>query len=377
MLKKAKALFYKKDECESFYKMGKILGQGSFATVRLATHKKDGTKWAIKVIKKNSVGPDDEAALKSEVEVLQTVSHDNIVRLNEVFDCSQNLYMVMEVCAGGELFDRITEKDHYSEEEARFAIRQIATALDYCHERNIVHRDLKPENLLYGDHSDDATLKLADFGLAKLLDAETLLHAQCGTPGYVAPEIVKNEAYGVQVDMWSLGVIAYILLCGFPPFYDDNNQALFKSIKKGQYEYPSPFWDDVSDVARDLIDKLLVLDPEKRFTAKQVLEHPFLSNTNASTKNLVHFNKCMKSYNARRKFRAGIMSLQAISAMKGFTAAKKQPAVGGLMGKLAAAQELKEEASSDTAATVPAAAEETQKADPTDTENAEQTADGA
>ena len=170
------------------------------------------------------------------------------------------------------------------------------------------------------------------------MDSETLLHAQCGTPGYVAPEIVKNDPYGVQVDMWSLGVIAYILLCGFPPFYDDNNQALFKSIKRGQYEYPSPFWDDVSDIARDLIDKLLVLDPEKRYTAQQVLDHPFLKDeSNASAKHLTHFSKCMKSYNARRKFRAGIMSLQAISAMKGFSAPKK-PAAGaaGLMGKLAA-----------------------------------------
>ncbi|GMI02472.1 hypothetical protein TrVE_jg11965 [Triparma verrucosa] len=338
MLKKAKALFYKQDECETFYKMGKILGQGSFATVKLATNKKDGTKWAIKVIQKKNLGPEDDAALKSEVEVLQSVKHENIVFLNEIFDTKQNLYMVMEVCAGGELFDRITEKDHYSENEARFALRQIAMALEYCHERNIVHRDLKPENLLYGDDTEEATLKLADFGLAKLLDNETMLHAQCGTPGYVAPEIVNNDLYGVKVDMWSLGVIAYILFCGFPPFYDDNNQALFRSIKKGQYEYPSPFWDEVSDTAKDLIDKLLVLNPEKRYSAKEVLAHPFMTNTAASTRNLSHFKKCMVSYNARRKFRAGIMSLQAISAMKGFTAGKKEGAGGGgakLMAALA------------------------------------------
>ena len=185
--------------------MGKILGQGSFATVRLATNKKDGTKWAVKVIKMQSIGSEDEAALRTEVELLQTLSHDNIVNLREVYSCKEHFYIVMEICSGGELFDRITEKDHYSEVEARFALKQIGNALAYCHQKSIVHRDLKPENLLYGSNNDDAVLKLADFGLAKLLDSEAMLHAQCGTPGYVAPEIVKNEAYDTQVDMWSYG----------------------------------------------------------------------------------------------------------------------------------------------------------------------------
>jgi len=322
------------DECEKYYKMGKTLGQGSFATVKLATKKNDGSKWAIKVIKKGSLSAEDDKHLQSEVEVLESVKHENIVSLLETFDTSQHLYMVMEVCAGGELFDRIVEKDHYNEMEARNAIKQIATALAYVHEKNIVHRDLKPENLLYSDHTDEATLKLADFGLAKLLDHETMLVTQCGTPGYVAPEIVKNDPYGTQVDMWSLGVIAYILLCGFPPFYDDNNQKLFKSIKSGKYEYPSPFWDDVTDSARDLIDKLLVLDPENRYTAAQVLQHPFITGTSPSTRALPHFKSAMVSYNARRKFRAGIMSLQAISAMKAFT--PKPAMAGALAGAMGA-----------------------------------------
>jgi len=344
-------LFSSQDECEKFYKMGKTLGQGSFATVKLATSKRDGGKFAIKVIKRTSLGPEDETALRSEVKVLQTVDHPNIVKLTEVFDCANHFYMVMEVCAGGELFDRIVEKEHYDEDEAKKAIRQIASALDYCHERKIVHRDLKPENLLYGDATSDATsegtLKLADFGLAKLLDSNTMLHTACGTPGYVAPEILMSNPYDVQVDMWSLGIISYILLCGFPPFYDDNNSALFRSIKSGKFDYPSPFWDDVSSDARDLIDKLLVLDPNKRFTAKEVLSHHWVSDTKASNRRLSHFTACMKSYNARRKFRAGIMSLQAISAMKGLVQLNKGPAPGAagakLMGALGKKQAIAEE----------------------------------
>jgi calcium/calmodulin-dependent protein kinase I len=331
--------------------MGKTLGQGSFATVKLATKKTDGSKWAVKIIKKGSLSAEDSKMLQTEVEVLESVKHTNIVSLLETFDTSAHLYMVMEVCAGGELFDRIVEKDHYSEMEAITAIKQVATALAYCHEKNIVHRDLKPENLLYSDHTDQATLKLADFGLAKLLDAETMLHTQCGTPGYVAPEIVKNDPYGTQVDMWSLGVISYILLCGFPPFYDDNNQKLFKAIKSGKYEYPSPFWDDVTDLAKDLIDKLLVLDPNDRYTAKQVLEHPFITGSSPSTRKLEHFNKCMVSYNARRKFRAGIMSLQAISAMKGFGAAKPANVQKAMIGALASSvKAVKEEDSAAVSA---------------------------
>ncbi len=209
------------------------------------------------------------------------------------------------------------------------------------------HVHCRPENLLYGDHTDDATLKLADFGLAKLLDSETMLHAQCGTPGYVAPEIVKNDAYGTQVDMWSLGVIAYILLCGFPPFYDDNNQNLFKRINSGKNEYPRPFWDEVSDKAQDFIEKLLILDPDALNTADEVLKHPFLTSGTPSTRRLSHFNQCMRNYNARRKFRAGIMSLQAISAMKAFS---KTPSAGGASNKLLGALAAKKESEAKPAA---------------------------
>ncbi|CAM9578996.1 unnamed protein product, partial [Phaeothamnion confervicola] len=224
-MEKLKSVF-RKDPCQKYYSLTRSLGQGSFATVKLAICKSDNSKWAVKVIKKTSLTAEDEEALQSEVDILQRLDHPNVVKLKEVFDCNQNFYMVMELCTGGELFDRIVSKEHYTENEARNCIKNIVAAIRYCHENNIVHRDLKPENLLYSDHDESkAVLKLADFGLAKLLNDETLMHTACGTPGYVAPEILKGEGYGKAVDMWSIGVISYILLCGFPPFYDESNQV--------------------------------------------------------------------------------------------------------------------------------------------------------
>jgi calcium/calmodulin-dependent protein kinase I len=250
---------------------------GSFATVKSAVSKADGSHWAVKCIDKASLSAEDEEARRVEVEVLQMVQHENIVRLKEVFDCQKTFYMVMEEMSGGELFDRIVEKEKYSEKEASSVIKKLANALKYCHDMGIAHRDLKPENLLYQSTEPDSEIKIADFGLAKLVKGDSLMQTACGTPGYVAPEILESRPYGSEVDMWSLGVIMYILLCGFPPFYDENNAALFASIKRGIFDFPSPYWDGISDVAKDLICRLLVVDPKKRYTAEQVLNHSWVS----------------------------------------------------------------------------------------------------
>ncbi|KAG9406675.1 hypothetical protein AC1031_002995 [Aphanomyces cochlioides] len=309
--------FYKKDECVKYYKFGKTLGTGSFATVKSAVCKVDNSKWAVKCIEKASLAPDDEEALRVEVEVLQMVDHPNIVKLKEVFDCPKTFYMVMEEMSGGELFDRIVEKEKYSEREARAVVYKLAAALAYCHTLGIVHRDLKPENLLYASTEDNADIKIADFGLAKLIQGNSMMQTACGTPGYVAPEILEGKPYGGEVDMWSLGVITYILLCGFPPFYDENNAALFATIKAGAYDYPSPYWDHVSDSAKDLINHMLVVDAKKRFTAEDVLNHPWVKDPDgASDKPMPSFTAEMRRYNARRRFRAGIMAAKAIRGMK-------------------------------------------------------------
>lgn len=308
--------FYKKDECSKYYKLGKTLGTGSFATVKSAICKADNSRWAVKCIDKASLTAEDEEALRVEVEVLQMLQHPNIVSLKEVFDCQKTFYMVMEEMSGGELFDRIVEKEKYSEKEASAVVKKLAAALLYCHEQGIAHRDLKPENLLYQSTEDDAEIKIADFGLAKLVKGDSLMQTACGTPGYVAPEILEGKPYGSEVDLWSLGVIAYILLCGFPPFYDENNAALFATIKSGVYDFPSPYWDCVSASAKDLIARLLVVDPKKRYTARQVLSHPWIEEIhNVSDEALPNFTAEMKRYNARRRFRAGIMAAKTLSVL--------------------------------------------------------------
>ena len=173
----------------------------------------------------------------------------------------------MEKCIGGELFDRIVEKDHYSESEAANALLPVIDAIKYCHSMGIVHRDLKPENLLYTSPDNSAIIKVTDFGLARFYDDDVMTTA-CGTPGYVAPEILLGKGYGLEVDYWSIGVILYIILCGFPPFYEESNQALFETIKAGSFEFPSPFWDDISDMAKDLVTNCLKVNPSERFNAE-------------------------------------------------------------------------------------------------------------
>lgn len=297
--------FNKGDDCTKSYKLGKTLGTGSFATVKIGTKKDSGEKYAIKIINRANLEAEDEEALESEVKIMEKVSHPNIINLVEVFDSPKKFYMVMEMCRGGELFDRIVEKEKYTEYDAAIVIRSVASALAYCHSSDppIVHRDLKPENLLLMSDTDDSTVKIADFGLAKILDAETNMQTACGTPGYVAPEILESESYTEKVDAWSLGVIAYILLCGFPPFYNENNAQLFQEIKAGMYDFPSPYWDDVSQAAKDFIAKLLVVDPGKRMGCIDVMSDPWIQemDPNAVAPDLNN-RETMRKFNARRKF---------------------------------------------------------------------------
>eukprot|EP00620_Florenciella_sp_RCC1587_P003895 CAMPEP_0182600334 /NCGR_PEP_ID=MMETSP1324-20130603/90933_1 /TAXON_ID=236786 /ORGANISM="Florenciella sp., Strain RCC1587" /LENGTH=356 /DNA_ID=CAMNT_0024818241 /DNA_START=140 /DNA_END=1210 /DNA_ORIENTATION=- len=309
--------FFNRDECEKFYKFGKTLGQGSFATVKMATDRNDPSvgKLAVKIIVKTALSQEDEEALQTEVTILEQLDHLNIVKLRQTFDCPARFYMVMELCTGGELFDRIVKKSTYTEDEARKCIIQLSDALEYCHSRGIVHRDIKPENLLYSKSEPDETIKLADFGLAHLLKKDEVLKTACGTPGYVAPEVLTGQGYGSEVDMWSIGVVVYILLCGYPPFYDDSTAILFNMIKKGQYDFNPQYWDAVSDDAKDLITKLLCVDPSQRLTAAGVKGHVWMqSETDVMrSRTLSKMTTNLKAYNAKRRFRGAIMSVQVIN----------------------------------------------------------------
>ncbi|XP_013858751.1 serine/threonine-protein kinase DCLK1a isoform X2 [Austrofundulus limnaeus] len=260
------------------YKVGRMLGDGNFAVVRECVELSTGREYALKIINKGKCRG-KEHMIQNEVAILRRVKHPNIVLLIEEVDTYGELYLVMELVKGGDLFDAITSANRYTERDASGMLYNLANAIKYLHSLNIVHRDIKPENLLVYEHADGTkSLKLGDFGLATVVDGP--LYTVCGTPTYVAPEIIAETGYGLKVDIWAAGVITYILLCGFPPFRgsSDDQEALFDQILMGQLEFPLPYWDNVSEAAKDLIRSMLEVEVDQRYTALQVLEHPWVTN---------------------------------------------------------------------------------------------------
>lgn len=288
----------KQPSIEDKYLIKELLGTGAFSEVRLCENRETGQAYAVKIIDKKALkGKED--SLENEIRVLRRFSarkneddaektwftHPNIVQLFETYEDKSKVYLIMELVTGGELFDRIVEKGSYTEKDASNLIRQVLEAVDYMHEQGVVHRDLKPENLLYYSSSEDSKIMISDFGLSKMEDSGFMATA-CGTPGYVAPEVLAQKPYGKAVDVWSIGVISYILLCGYPPFYDENDANLFAQILKGEFEFDSPYWDEISDSAKDFIKSLMCVNVEKRFTCKKALAHPWISGNAASNKNI-------------------------------------------------------------------------------------------
>uniref|UniRef100_A0A8C6SFJ6 Calcium/calmodulin-dependent protein kinase Ib n=1 Tax=Neogobius melanostomus TaxID=47308 RepID=A0A8C6SFJ6_9GOBI len=227
-----------------------------------------------------------ETSIENEIAVLHKIKHTNIVSLEEIFESKTHLYLIMQLVSGGELFDRIIEKGFYTERDASKLIQQILDAVKYLHDMGIVHRDLKPENLLYYSLEEDSKIMISDFGLSKIEGSGSVMSTACGTPGYVAPEVLAQKPYSKAVDCWSIGVIAYILLCGYPPFYDENDAKLFEQILKAEYEFDSPYWDDISDSAKDFIIHLMEKDPNVRYTCDQALQHPWIAGDTALNKNI-------------------------------------------------------------------------------------------
>jgi len=271
-----------------------------------------------RLLKKSKLNPDELAVVHDEVEIMHKINHPNCVTLFEMFETKASLYMVMELLTGGELFDRIVSKGSYSEKEASIVIKSVASAIEYLHALGVVHRDLKPENLIYLDKTGESLIKITDFGLAKFRGSQNVIMATaCGTPGYVAPEVLKGGEYDKAVDLWSVGVILYILLCGFPPFYHQNTNMLYKQIKKGEYDFPDPYWTDISDSAKELVRGLLTVDPKKRFTAKDVLGHPWIAGKTAVTKpfDSSHTSN-LKLLQARRKLKRTVRTIMAINKFR-------------------------------------------------------------
>lgn len=300
------------------YDIKEKLGMGSFATVKRAVRKSDKKNFAVKEIKKAKLSEEELLVVQDEVKIMEKIMHNNCVTLVEMFETKRKVYMVLELLTGGELFDRIVQKGSFSEKEASDLMKTLIEAIKYLHGINIVHRDLKPENLLYDSKADTANIKITDFGLAKYEDLKSgksmKMDTACGTPGYVAPEVLKSEEYGPQVDMWSMGVILYILLCGFPPFYHESTTVLYKQIKKGSYTFPDPYWSEISNDAKDLVRGLLNVEPKKRFTPDNVLNHPWISGGKASDKNFGdgHIRR-MQLIQARMKLRRGVRTIIAVN----------------------------------------------------------------
>jgi len=284
------------------YILGVELGQGGFSVVKEATSKVDGEKYAVKIIEKKAL-KEDIKLLKREIEIMKKVDHQNILKLHEIYEDDEKVFIVMELVNGSELFDRIVEKGFYSERNAMNIVIQIIDAVSYLHTKGIAHRDLKPENLLCSGDGDNEVVKIADFGLSKIQSDEDKLHTSCGTPGYVAPEVLLCETYDQSVDMWGVGIITYILLAGYPPFYDETNPQddtlLFDKVIHVEYDMDDECWDDVSDLAKDFIHHLLVKEPKQRLTAEEAKKHPWFTSE-PKDKDL-RISRKMSDYNVKRK----------------------------------------------------------------------------
>jgi len=300
------------------YKLNEPIGRGNYATVRRAKKLNAGPNEkdvAIKVVKKARLDKEETIGLEEEIRLMLQVDHPHIVKMYEVFISKKNVYLVMELLEGGEMFDRIVTEKHFSEQIAAIAVVQILDALVYCHDKGICHRDLKPENLLYCTKDPKSKVVIGDFGLAKDTQGK-YMSTCCGTPQYVAPEVLKGEMYGCEVDCWSLGVILYILLCGYPPFYADTHPRLYQIIQSGKYSFDEEDWGEISAEAKDFIDKLLTMNPSKRLTAKEAKRHKWVTNAAGYDKALGNkYHNRMRRFNAVRRLRAGVTTTLAICKM--------------------------------------------------------------
>lgn len=293
------------------YDLKDELGKGAFSIVKRCINKISQIEFAAKIINTKKLNQRDHQKLEREAKICRQLKHPNIVRLYESIPEENFHYLIFDLVTGGELFEDIVAREFYSEVDASHCIQQILDAVRHCHESNIVHRDLKPENLLLASKNKGANVKLADFGLAiDVQGDQTAWFGFAGTPGYLSPEVLKKEPYGKPVDIWACGVILYILLVGYPPFWDEDQHRLYSQIKSGAYDYPSPEWDTVTAEAKNLINSMLTVNPAKRINATEALKHPWICNREKFA-SVVHRQEtvdCLKKFNARRKLKGAILT---------------------------------------------------------------------
>ncbi|KAH8864865.1 Calcium/calmodulin-dependent protein kinase type II alpha chain [Schistosoma japonicum] len=293
------------------YDLKEEIGRGAFSIVRRCVQLSTGLEFAAKIINTKRLSTRDMQKLDREARICRLLKHPNIVRLYDNIQDEGFHYLVFDLVTGGELFEDIVAREFYSEADASNCMQQIIESVNYCHQNNIVHRDLKPENLLLASKSKGAAVKLADFGLAiEVQGDQPAWFGFAGTPGYLSPEVLRKEPYGKAVDVWACGVILYILLVGYPPFWDEDQNRLYSQIKSGAYDYPSPEWDTVTPEAKNLINLMLTVSPARRITAAEALKHPWICQRERVA-SLVHRQEtveCLKKFNARRKLKGAILT---------------------------------------------------------------------
>ncbi|XP_069022352.1 calcium/calmodulin-dependent protein kinase type II subunit beta isoform X3 [Embiotoca jacksoni] len=298
------------------YQLYEELGKGAFSVVRRCVKLCTGQEYAAKIINTKKLSARDHQKLEREARICRLLKHSNIVRLHDSISEEGFHYLLFDLVTGGELFEDIVAREYYSEADASHCIQQILEAVLHCHQMGVVHRDLKPENLLLASKCKNAAVKLADFGLAIEVQGEQQAwFGFAGTPGYLSPEVLRKEAYGKPVDIWACGVILYILLVGYPPFWDEDQHKLYQQIKAGAYDFPSPEWDTVTPEAKNLINQMLTINPAKRITAQEALKHPWVCqrSTVASMMHRQETVECLKKFNARRKLKGAILTTMLVS----------------------------------------------------------------
>ncbi|XP_066519338.1 calcium/calmodulin-dependent protein kinase (CaM kinase) II gamma 1 isoform X6 [Hoplias malabaricus] len=298
------------------YQLYEELGKGAFSVVRRCVKKSTGQEYAAKIINTKKLSARDHQKLEREARICRLLKHPNIVRLHDSIAEEGFHYLVFDLVTGGELFEDIVAREYYSEADASQCINQILESVNHIHQHDIVHRDLKPENLLLASKMKGAAVKLADFGLAiEVQGDQQAWFGFAGTPGYLSPEVLRKDPYGKPVDIWACGVILYILLVGYPPFWDEDQHKLYQQIKAGAYDFPSPEWDTVTPEAKNLINQMLTINPAKRITAEQALKHPWVCqrSTVASMMHRQETVECLRKFNARRKLKGAILTTMLVS----------------------------------------------------------------